>query len=214
MNIAVGVFDLFAYSVPGSLYLTFLGYLVFRLDIAEPAAVFGLPGVLLLIAAILLSYLLGYLAYPLGALADRLVPQRRKRDPRAEFLRRSPSAKDRDYVRADPFLLLAALQLNNLDAGTEVIRLRATGLMLRNGAPPLLVGAIASVVEVFVGPRPLVATGCAVLLAVISLVLVTQGRKHGRWASIKTLEMCFWLPDIDERFRAGGPGPDQPSAKD
>jgi hypothetical protein len=213
VTIAVGVFDLFAYSVPGSLYLTFLGYLVFRLDIAEPAAVFGLPGVLLLVAAILLSYLLGYLAYPLGALADRLVPRRRKRDPTAEFLRRSPAARDRDYVRADPFLLLAALQLNNLDAGTEVIRLRATGLMLRNGAPPLLVGAIASVVEVFVGPRPLVAAGCAVLLAVVSVVLVTQGRKHGRWASIKTLEMCFWLPDIDERFRAGGQEPDQPSAK-
>lgn len=211
MNIAVGVFDLFAYSVPGSLYLTFLGYLVFRLNLAEPAAVFGLPGALLLVGAILLSYLLGYLAYPLGAVVNRLVPQRGKRDPRAEFLRRSPAAKDRDYVRADPFLLLAALQLNNLEAGTEVIRLRATGLMLRNGAPPLLVGAIASVVEVFVGPRPLVAAGCAVLFAVTSVVLVTQGRKHGRWASIKTLEMCFWLPDIDERFRAGGP--DQPSAK-
>lgn len=203
MNIAVGVFDLFAYSVPGALYLSFLGYLAFRFDVTEPAAVFGAPGVLLLIGAVLLSYLLGYLAYPLGAIANRLAPKRRDRDPRAEFVRRSPAAKDRDYVRADPFLLLAALQLHDLEAGNEVSRVRATGLMLRNCAPPLLAAAVAGVVEAFAGPRPVVAAGCAVLFAVASGVLVTQGRKHARWASIKTLELCFWLPDIDERFRAG-----------
>jgi hypothetical protein len=206
VNIAVGIFDLFVYAVPGSLYVTLLGYLAFRLNVTEPAAVFGIPGVLLLVGVVLLSYLLGYLAYPLGAVANRLVPKLRRRDSRAEFLRRSPAARGRDYVRADSFLLLGALQLHNLEAGAEVVRLRATGLMLRNSAPPLLMAAVAAVVEVFAGPRPPVAAGCAVLLAVMSVSVVTQGRKVGYWASIKTLELCFWLPDVDERFGAGETG--------
>lgn len=206
VNIAVGIFDLFAYSVPGSLYLTFLGYLAFRLNVAEPAAVFGVPGVLLLIGVVLLSYLLGYLAYPLGAVANRLVPRLRHRDPRAEFLGRTPAARGRDYVRADPFLLVGALQLHDREAATEVLRLRATGLMLRNSAFPLVVAAVAGVVEAFAGPRPLIAVCCAVLFAVASVALVTQGRKLGHWASMKTLELCFWLPDVDERFRAGESG--------
>ncbi|WP_460402758.1 hypothetical protein [Actinophytocola sediminis] len=207
MNIAVGIFDLFAYTVPGSLYLTFLSYLAFRFNLTEPAAVFGVPGVLLLIGAVLFSFLLGYLSYPLGAVTNRLVPRRRRRDhPRVEFVRRTPAAKDRAYVRADPFLLLGALQLHDIDAGTEVLRQRATGLMLRNCAPPLLIAAVAGVVEIFTGSRPVIAAGCAVLLAVASVVLVTQGRKHGHWASIKTLELCFWLPDIDDRFTTGNGG--------
>lgn len=203
VNLAIGIFDLFAYSVPGSLYLSLLGYLAFRLNVAEPAAVFGVPGVLLLIGVVLLSYLLGYLAYPLGAAANRLVPRRRHRDPRAEFLGRTPAAKGRDYVRADPFLLLGALQLHDQDAAADALRLRATGLMLRNSAFPLLMAAVAAVVEAFAGPKPLIAVCCAVLFAVTSVALITQGRKLGHWATMKTLELCFWLPDVDERVRAG-----------
>lgn len=200
MNLAVGIFDLFAYSVPGSLYLTLFGYLAFRLGIAEPAAVFGAPGVLLVIAVVLLSYLLGFLAYPLGAVAHQVVPTRRHRDARAEFVRRTPVAGGRDYVRADPHLLVGALQVYDQEAAGDVHRLRASGLMLRNSAAPLLLAAVVAVVEAVTGPRPLVAVTCAVLFAVTSVVLVTQARKLAEWASIKTLELCFWLPDIDERL--------------
>ncbi|OLF18910.1 hypothetical protein [Actinophytocola xanthii] len=201
MNITVGIFDLFAYSVPGALYLALLAYLGFRLDLVEPAAVAGVPGVLLVVAVVVLSYLLGYLAYPVGALANRLLPRRRRRDPRAEFRRRNPAAQDRDYVGADPFLLLSGLQLHDADVAAEVVRLRASGLMLRNSAPPLLFAAVAAVVETFAGPRPVVAAVSAALFAAVSVVLLAQGRKIGHWASIKTLELCFWLPDVDERVR-------------
>jgi hypothetical protein len=43
--------------------------------------------------------LVGYLAYPLGASANRVVPRRRERRPRQEFLGRVPTARGRDYVR-------------------------------------------------------------------------------------------------------------------
>ena len=204
MTIAVGIFDLFAYSVPGSLYLTLLAYLAVRLGVVEPAALTGVNSVVLVAGAVLLSYLLGYVAYPLGAVAERVVPRRSPRDARAEFLRRVPAARGREYVHADTHLLLSGVQLHDLEASSEVTRLRASGLMLRNSAPPLAAAAVVAIVEAVAGRSPVLAGACAVVLAVTSLVLVAQGRKLSRWASMKTLELCFWLPDVDSRFRADG----------
>ncbi|MGH3794988.1 MAG: hypothetical protein ACRDSP_08870 [Pseudonocardiaceae bacterium] len=204
MTIAVGIFDLFTYTIPGSLYLAFFGYLAVRLHWINPGVVDTTPVLLLVIVIVVASYLLGYLAYPLGAAANRLVPRRRERRPREEFLGRVPAARDRDYLRADPFLLVSALELHDKDVASEVTRLRAVGLMLRNCAPPLVLGFIAATVELILGQDPVLVTGCAALFAAGFFSLIAQGRRLGHWASLKTLELCFWLPDIDERCRADG----------
>lgn len=211
VTFAVGIFDLFTYTIAGSIYLVFLGYLVARLHWIDIGTLASAP-VPALIIVVLLSYLLGYVAYPVGAVVNRVVPRRRERHPRQEFLRRVPMARDRDYVQADPFLLLSALQLHDKDAAAEVTRLRASGLMLRNCAPPLVLGLVAAIVELFVGHTPAIAAGCAVLLTVGFFSLIVQARRLSHWARLKTLELCFWLPDIDERCRVdssevGGPAP-------
>lgn len=46
--------------------------------------------------------------------------------------------------------------------------------------------------------------GSAVLLGAGFCSLIVQGRRLGHWASLKTLELCFWIPDIDEKCRAVG----------
>ncbi|MGH3911360.1 MAG: hypothetical protein ACRDRM_11080 [Pseudonocardiaceae bacterium] len=204
MTFAVGIFDLFTYTIPGSLYLAFFGYLGARLHWIDPGVVGRSPVVVLVIAIVVASYLLGYVAYPLGAATNRVLPRRRIRRPREEFVRRNPAARGRDYVRADPFLLLSAVQLHDKEAAAEVTRLRAGGLMLRNSAPPLMLGSVAAIVELSLGRNPVFAAGCAVLLAAGFCSLIVQGRRLGHWASLKTLELCFWLPDVDERCRADG----------
>ncbi|MPZ79154.1 MAG: hypothetical protein GEV28_01635 [Actinophytocola sp.] len=205
MTIAVGIFDLFAYSVPGALYLGLLSYLAVRTGAVEPATLNGVNSFVVVAAAVLLAYLLGFVAYPMGALMERVVPRFGRRDAREEFLRRTPVARDRAYPKADTFLLFAGLQLHALEASADVSRLRASGLMLRNSAPPLLFAAVAAVVEMVAGDRPVLAVTCAVGLVATALLLVGQARKLSRWATIKTLELSFWVPDVDERFR-GEPG--------
>lgn len=199
VTFAIGIFDLFTYAIPGSLYLAFLTHLAVRLHLVSGGALAGTPAWLLVVAVVLLSYLLGYLAYPLGAVANRIVPRRRKRDLRQDFQRRVPTAQGRDYVAVDKFLLLAGLEVHDKDVAVEVTRLRAAGLMLRNCAPPLALGFGAPVVEVFVGRNPAAAGGCAALLLVGFFSFVVQGRRLGNWATLKTFELCFWVPDIDER---------------
>ncbi|HEV2783681.1 MAG TPA: hypothetical protein VGX25_30205 [Actinophytocola sp.] len=202
MTIAVGIFDLFGYTIPGSLYLALLSYAAIRLDWLAPSTITQTPALVAAIIVLLLSYLLGYLTYPLGRLANRVVPSRLDRRPREEFVRRNPAARDRDFVQADPFLLLSGVQLHDKDVATEVIRLRAAGLMLRNAAPPLGLGFLAAVLEIVLGGRPVLAATCATLLALGFFSLVIQGRRFGYWASLKTLELSFWLPDVDDKFHA------------
>lgn len=201
MNFAVGIFDLFTYTIPGSLYLGFFSYLGFRLHWVDPAAAARLPTVLLIAILVLASYLLGYMAYPVGALLNKVIPQRRDRRVRPEFLRRVPAAKDREFVKVDPGLLLSAIQLQDKDLGAEVSRLRASGLMLRNSAPALLLGTITAGVEIFTSARPGMAFALAGALAAGSVALLVHGRRLSLWAGLKTLELAYWLPDVDERSR-------------
>ena len=205
MNIVVGVFDLFTYTIAGGFYLALAGYIADRIGLVDLAAVSNANGVLIVIGVVVLSYLLGLVSYPLGALENRLIPRRRRRDARAEFLRRNPSARDRDFVRADSFLLLCAIQLHDMDAANEVNRLRATGLMSRNAGPSLALAAVTALVEVFTSGHPLLAAICVVMFAGGSLLLTMEGRRISHMASIKTLELSFWLPDIDAKLRSAKP---------
>jgi len=134
------------------------------------------------------------------------VPRRRDRQPRKEFLNRVPAARGRAFVRADPSLLLGALQLRDKDVAAEITRLRATGLMLRNSAPALVLGFATALVEIFASGHPAPATAAGALFAAGAVALVVQGRRLGYWASLKTLELAFWLPDVDEQTRE----PDNP----
>ncbi|MFI7119576.1 hypothetical protein [Amycolatopsis sp. NPDC049868] len=202
MNFAIGVFDLFAYTIPGALYVAFFGYLGTKLHILTAASIGGVPTVALIVVIVVLSFLLGYLAYPLGEALERIVPRRRSRNAPEEFLRRTPEAEGRPFLKENTHLLLGALQLHDKEVAADVTRVRASGLMVRNCAPPLLFGAVAAIVEIFAGKHPFIAAGFAVLFLLASLTLVTQSRKFGLWAGMKTLELCFWIPEIDEKLAA------------
>jgi len=205
VNIVVGVFDLFTYTIAGGLYLALTGYVADRVGLVNLAALNSANGVLVVIGVVVLSYLMGLLAYPLGALLNRVVPRRRHRDPRAEFRRRNPAARDRDFVRADSFLLLAAIQVHSVDMANDVNRLRASGLMSRNTGPALVLAAVTALVEVFTSGHPLLAAVCVVAFAGGSVLLIAEGRRISHMASIKTLELSFWLPDVDDKTRSAQP---------
>jgi hypothetical protein len=201
VTFAIGIFDLFTYAIPGSLYLAFFAHVITRLHLLGGGAMAGTPAWLLVVLVVVLSYLLGYLAYPAGEVANRVVPRRRERNPSQEFLRRVPASKGRDFVNTDKHLLLSALELHDKDVAIAVTRIRATSLMLRSSAPPLALGFAAAVVELFVGRTPALAAGCAVLFLGGFVAFIVQARRLGHWAAMKTLELCYWLPDIDERCR-------------
>ncbi|CAL9299508.1 hypothetical protein SUDANB148_03070 [Streptomyces sp. SudanB148_2056] len=208
MTLAVGLFDLATYGIPGALHLSLIVYVLVRLDVIEPASLTSAPSVLLVIGAAVVSYLLGHLTYPVSASLDKLAPRRNwtADDARHEFVARVPASRDRPFVHADPSVLLAAVELHDKEAAGEITRLQGAGLMLRNSALALAFAFLVAVAEAVAGPHRVLSGGCAALLLAGLAAAIGHGRRVRHWDRLKTLEMCFWVPDIDDAFDSGRRG--------
>ncbi|MEU1041332.1 hypothetical protein [Streptomyces sp. NPDC005907] len=207
MTLAVGIFDLFTYGIPGALHLFLIMYVLARLNMVDLTSLASAPSVLQVVGVAVASYLLGHLAYPLSALLDKVAPRWNwtVENARLEFVARVPEARDRPFVRTDSSLLLAAVELHHKEAAGEITRLQGLALMLRNSALALLFALVVSVIELVVGPDRVLAGGCAALLLVGLTAAIRQGRRVRHWDRLKTLEICFWIPDIDDRFGSQPP---------
>ena len=74
MAIVLGVFDLLAYSLPGSLYLAVFAHVSHRAGWIDVPALVGLPSLLLLVGLAVAAFLVGQAASPLGSTLDRVNP--------------------------------------------------------------------------------------------------------------------------------------------
>ena len=197
MSFTLGVYDLFAYAIPGSVYGTLLYYVSARAGWIHRDGL-DTNSFAVLVAALVASYLLGHLTYGLSRTLGRALPKRlhTSAEARRVFVARAPDAAGRGFVEADFGLLRAAVEHSLPEASTEVSRLQATGLMLRGSSPALLLGAMVALVEVLTGPEPLAAACAALLLAAASVAAVLGGWRLSLWANLRLLELCYWLPSV------------------
>ncbi len=203
MAIILGVFDLLAYAIPGSLYLTVFAYTAHRAGWIDAPGLLALPTLPLLIGVAIAAFLTGQASYPLGSLVDRVNPfgsSHLPEEAKEEFLRRNAGAASRRFLRSDPHTLLAALEADDSEAAAEVSRLRATGLMLSRSVPPLLLGAVTALVEVFTGELPLFAGLTGLALVLVAAGCLHQSATFLRWTIIRTYELSYWNDDIDGRL--------------
>jgi len=143
----------------------------------------------------------GHIAEPLAAGLDRrlrLWKSVYNVDVRKEFVRLVPGAAHRAYVQSDLKLLLAASEASDKDAALEISRLRAVGLMLRNCSVPFLLACVTAIVEVVIGNHRPIAILSSIAFAAATLSGIRQGKRLREWANMKTLEICFWIPGIDD----------------
>ena len=203
MAFILGIFDLLAYAIPGSLYLTTFAYVSHRAGWIDVPSLLGLPSLLLLIALAVAAFLTGQAAHPLGNLVDRFNPfgsTELSKEAREEFLRRNAIATPRRFLQLDPFTLLAALEADDREAAADVFRLRSVGLMLSRSVPALALGAAIALVEIFTGRLPLFAGLTGLVLALIAAGCLYQSAAFHKWAIIRTYELSFWNDDMDERL--------------
>jgi hypothetical protein len=200
MNFSVGIYDLFAYAIPGTLYLALLVYVSDQLSWVAAEDLAALPLPILIVAGTVLSYVLGHLTYPLGVVLDR-VPRGRADAAmaavRRSFIERVPDDRAKALARADLFLIQAAAELRHPEAVAEVNRVRAVGLMVRNCAAAMLLALPVAALMTFVGDNRAFAATTAFLLAVLAFAGVRSGQKLRGWAAAKTLEVCYWMSETD-----------------
>jgi hypothetical protein len=203
MAFILGVFDLLAYAIPGSLYLTTFAYVSHRAGWIDVPSLLELPSLLLLVGLAVAAFLTGQAAHPLGNLVDRVNPFG-SADPavsaRVEFLRRNTIAAPRRFLELDPFTLLAALEADDREAAADVFRLRSVGLMLSRSVPALALGAAVAVVEIFTGRLPLFAGLTGLVLALVAVGCLHQSAVFLRWAILRIYELSFWNDDLDDRL--------------
>ncbi|MBO2448551.1 hypothetical protein J4573_15720 [Actinomadura barringtoniae] len=209
MRLSLGIFDVFTYAIPGSLYLAFGLYVGARMDWIDPGKLDDVPTLLLAGGIVVISYVIGHLTYLAGTIVDRVFPfwVKTSAHARRRFLDKMPQAADRPFMNVSATVLLTAIERYDKDAALEVLRLRAAGLMVRNCFPPFLAGCVAAIVEAVGDHHRPTAIVCAVLLGLAALVSVPENQKLRDWANHKTLEACFWTPEIDEVLRPPEPAP-------
>ncbi|MGC5022594.1 hypothetical protein [Micromonospora sp. DT47] len=200
MNFSVGIYDLFAYAIPGSLYLALLIYVSDQQSWLNAEGLVNLPMPLLIAAGLVLSYVLGHLTYPLASTLDHL--PRGRGDAamaavRRAFVERAPSERAEALSRTDLFLIQAAAEIRHPEAVAEINRLRAMGLMLRSCAAAMFVASPVAASETLLGGNPTFAAVTAVLLATLGVVGKQRGQGLRSWAAAKTLEVCYWMSDAD-----------------
>ena len=206
MAFILGIFDLLAYAIPGSLYLTTFAYVAHRAGWIDVTALVGLPSLLLIIAVAIAGFLTGQAAHPLGRLVDRVNPfgsANLEEEAREEFVRRSAIATPRKFLQLDPFTLLAALEADDREAAADVFRLRSVGLMLSRSVPALALAAGIAVVEIGTGTLPLFAGLTGLVLALVAAGCLYQSSSFHRWAIMRTYELSFWNDDMDDRLPDG-----------
>jgi hypothetical protein len=203
MAIILGIFDLLAYAVPGSLYLATFGYVSHRAGWIDVPSLLGVPSLLLLLALAVAAFLTGQASHPLGTMVERLNPfgsARLSEEAREEFLRRNAVATPRRFLQLDPFTLLAALAVDDKEAAADVFRLRSVGVMLSRSVPALALGAVTALVEIVTGPLPLFAALTGLVLALVAAGCLYQSATFRKWALIRTYELSFWNDAMDERL--------------
>ena len=200
MAILLGVFDLLAYAIPGSLFLTAFAYVSHRAGWIDVPSLLQLPSLLLLIAVAVAAFLVGQAAHPLGGLIDRINPFGAidlSDEARADFLQRNPTATQRQFLQEDPLTLLAALEVHDREAAADVFRLRSVGLMLSRAVPALGLGAVIAGVEIFSGRFPLFAALTGLVLALVAAGCLYQAATFRRWAIVRTYELAYWKNEMD-----------------
>ena len=203
MAFILGIFDLLAYAIPGSLYLTTFAYVSHRAGWIDVPSLLGLPSLVLLIAVAVAAFLTGQASYPLGSMVERFNPFGSKepsKEAREEFVRRNAIETPRRFLQLDPFTLLAALEADDREAAADVFRLRSVGLMLGRSVPALTLGAVIALVEIFTGRIPLFAGLTGLVLALVAAGCLYQAASFRKWAIIRTYELSFWNDDMDERL--------------
>jgi hypothetical protein len=207
MTIQLGLFDVFTYTIPGSLYLALITYIGERFSWFNVGGLKDVPSLVLIGGLLIFSYIVGFVADPVAAQLDRWLRHWKaeyQSDVRETFMEQVPGVDRRLYAKADTYLLLALAETTQKEAALEISRLRATGLMLRNCSVPFLFASVVSIVEVATGNRPLLAALCAVLFAGAVLSCIRQGKRLRVWADMKTLQICYWIPGIDEMIAHPG----------
>lgn len=181
MSIRIGIYDFFAYTVPGGLMLLAL------LAAMDAAGVQGLWGIVVgmntlqVFVAIVSCYLAGFVCSPfLSRWSAVFEPREFEKDALDRFRAKHPGLAI-SIEASDWAIWLASIRRENLDLSVEIDRHMAVSKMIRGISLFLLLSGFIAVVNIFTGRISawyILAVAVAIGLAVLT---VRESIKFKRW---------------------------------
>ena len=125
MTIQLGLFDVFTYTIPGSLYLALIAFVGERLHWLDIGDFRSVPSIVLVGGLLICSYLLGFAANPVAEQLDRWLTWWKAvyamEDIREAFTEQVPTAGNRPYCSADKYLLQALAEATQSGVALEIV---------------------------------------------------------------------------------------------
>jgi hypothetical protein len=173
MSIRVGLYDFFAYTIPGGLYLFTIAYLGIILGwVKIDFQILDNLSVIQIGLLIALSYLIGMILEPIAKQWHRIFKSKGLSQKVLNGFKEKHTDLDIKFRSEDWAVLLAYLRRENFDVAAEIERYNVTSIMLRNISLSLILLAILQIVE-FIQTN---FTWYFVLFAVLIFASIMAGR--------------------------------------
>lgn len=148
MSIRVGLYDFFAYTIPGSLYLFTIVYLGLILEwVHVDSQMLNNLSLIQVGVFIALAYITGMTLDTIARYWRRLFKPRGLAKKVFDGFKEKYADLDIRFRYRDWAILLAYLRRENIDVATEIERLNVSGIMLRNISLNLILLAALQIVE-------------------------------------------------------------------
>jgi len=189
MSIRLGIYDFFAYTVPGGLYILLLVYSLQEFQfIAIDFRSVDLSLMQIIIYAVL--------AYVVGLVADPIVNKSWYRLFKREGLHKSALRELKDRYPDLEFnftskywpVLLAYMKKEDIDTAVEMERHNVTNIMLRNVSFIFLVLSLIQFIQFGSQGFPVWRMVLGIVFLTFSIVAVQQSLKFGRWFFLSIFE--------------------------
>jgi hypothetical protein len=180
MNIRIGIYDFFAYAIPGGLYLFIVVYACTIFVIVQVDWLsFDLSAIQIVVVAGI-AYIFGMILEPIAKLWYRLFKPKDFPDLALEQFKQFHPSLEIKFQSVDWPILLAYIRRESIDIATEIERVNASNIMRRSISFGLM---ILSLVQIAQFAHTLFASHLilSVIFAVSSVIAGKESVKFARW---------------------------------
>lgn len=181
MSIRIGIYDFFAYTIPGALMLLSILWFLDALGIQEIWIKFNSLNTFQIVLSVVCCYLAGYVGDPfLAKWSGLFEPRNFVHDTLDQLKKRNPEI-EASINPVDWPIWMASIRRENLDLAFEIDRFLAIAKMLRGASIFLLLGGIIILIYVINNRFSAWYLILTIISAVLSVLTVRQSIKHKRW---------------------------------
>ncbi|MEO0455296.1 MAG: hypothetical protein AAF152_01770 [Cyanobacteria bacterium P01_A01_bin.114] len=206
MSIQIGLYDFFAYTLPGFLCLSVLGYAGASLGLFQFSfQVFNTLSTPFVLASLAVSYIIGMFLEPIAKRWYRLLqPKSKKTDIFHEFKTRHPDWEI-NVCPEDAGLMRAYIKQQKIELALDIEKLGATNKMLLNFSLGFAALAVISLLLLFINGFQFLQLVILLVAAGLSVVAASEAAKFDRWFHYLTLESMatFSLNPSDQVIHKG-----------